>query len=61
MLAPGLMRGYLPTFVISEDVKVADHADWLRVIANAWLLLAASRVSQDAAKLRRLPEQWMRA
>jgi hypothetical protein len=54
MLAPGLMRGYLPTFVISEDVKVADHADWLRVVANAWLLLAASRVSQDSREVTKI-------
>lgn len=38
LLAPGLMRGYLKTFVISDQVAVADHADWLRVVANAWLL-----------------------
>jgi hypothetical protein len=42
-----LMRGYLSTFMISEEVDVTDHADWLRLTANAWLLWRAMKF-QDA-------------
>jgi hypothetical protein len=38
LLAPGLMRGHLETFVILGDPALQDHADWLRIVANAWLL-----------------------
>jgi hypothetical protein len=38
LVAPGIMRGYIRDFVISADPAVKDHAEWLRVAANAWLL-----------------------
>ena len=38
LLAPGLMRGYVERFAPDNDVESADTADWLRVIANAFLL-----------------------
>jgi hypothetical protein len=38
LVAPGIMRGRIASFVISEDIATADHAEWLRVIANAMLL-----------------------
>jgi hypothetical protein len=38
LLAPGVMRGYTDSFVISADSNVRDHASWMRIAANAWLL-----------------------
>lgn len=38
LLAPGLMRGYVDDFVILPEMENQDHAAWLRVAANAWLL-----------------------
>jgi hypothetical protein len=38
LLAPGVMRGYVDDFVITPDPKTRDHAAWLRVAVNAWLL-----------------------
>ena len=38
LLAPGVMRGYVEDFVILPDLTNGDHAAWLRVAANAWLL-----------------------
>jgi hypothetical protein len=42
-LAPGLLRGYLGNFFISDNPAQRDHADWVRVAANAWLLLHGER------------------
>jgi hypothetical protein len=41
LLAPGLMLGYVSSFVILTDRDKPDDADWLRVAANAWLLQRA--------------------
>ncbi len=38
LIAPGIMRGYVDDFVITPDIETKDHAAWLRVAANAWLL-----------------------
>jgi hypothetical protein len=38
LVAPGVMRGYVDDFVISPDIADQDHAAWLRVAVNAWLL-----------------------
>jgi hypothetical protein len=38
LLAPGVMRGYVDDFVILPDPNNGDHATWLRIAANAWLL-----------------------
>jgi hypothetical protein len=38
LLAPGLMRGYVDDFVITPELDNHDHAAWLRVAVNAWLL-----------------------
>jgi hypothetical protein len=38
LLAPGVMRGYVDDFVILPDPDNWDHATWLRIAANAWLL-----------------------
>jgi hypothetical protein len=38
LIAPGMMRGYVDDFVIVPDEKQKDHAAWLRVAVNAWLL-----------------------
>ncbi|MBS0639921.1 MAG: hypothetical protein JSS43_08625 [Proteobacteria bacterium] len=38
LLAPGIMRGYVDDFVITPHPETKDHAAWLRVAANAWLL-----------------------
>jgi hypothetical protein len=38
LVAPGVMRGYVDDFVIVPDMAVRDHAAWLRVAVNAWLL-----------------------
>jgi hypothetical protein len=38
LLAPGVMRGYVDDFVILPDLTNEDHAAWLRVAVNAWLL-----------------------
>jgi hypothetical protein len=38
LIAPGVMRGYVDDFVISQDPALSDHAAWLRVAINAWLL-----------------------
>jgi hypothetical protein len=38
LLAPGIMRGYVDDFVISNDPAIADHATWMRIAVNAWLL-----------------------
>lgn len=46
-LAPGLLRGHLDSFVVSDQVDVRDHADWLRLVGNAWSLLHGVR--QDTA------------
>ena len=49
LLAPGLMRGYIETLAISEDTTVADHGEWLRIVANAWILDQASCASVQPA------------
>jgi hypothetical protein len=36
LLAPGILRGYVSTIMVSEDLSIADHYEWLRVVANAW-------------------------
>jgi hypothetical protein len=38
LLAPGVMCGYVDDFVIAPDPTIKDHATWLRVAVNAWLL-----------------------
>jgi hypothetical protein len=38
LVAPGVMRGYVESFVITPDPADKDHAVWLRIAANAWLL-----------------------
>jgi hypothetical protein len=38
LLAPGLMRGYMASFVILPDGDLPNDVDWVRVAANAWLL-----------------------
>jgi len=38
LIAPGIMRGYVDDFVILPDMDNNDHAAWLRVAVNAWLL-----------------------
>ena len=38
LVAPGVMRGYVDDFVILPDLANRDHAAWLRVAVNAWLL-----------------------
>jgi hypothetical protein len=38
LIAPGVMRGYVGDFVIFQDMTVQDHAVWMRIAANAWLL-----------------------
>jgi hypothetical protein len=38
LIAPGIMRGYVENFVIVPDPEKKDHAAWLRVAVNAWLL-----------------------
>lgn len=38
LVAPGIMRGYVDDFVILPDLDHRDHAAWLRIAANAWLL-----------------------
>jgi hypothetical protein len=38
LIAPGIMRGYVDDFVITPNVEQNDHAAWLRVAVNAWLL-----------------------
>ena len=38
LVAPGIMRGYVDDFVIVPDVDNRDHAAWLRIAVNAWLL-----------------------
>jgi hypothetical protein len=41
-LAPGLYRGYSTNLVISDRLDVEDHADWLRIVANCWILMQAA-------------------
>lgn len=38
LVAPGIMRGYVDDFVILPDLTNGDHAAWLRIAVNAWLL-----------------------
>jgi hypothetical protein len=38
LIAPGIMRGYIEDFVILPDLSNGDHAAWMRIAANAWLL-----------------------
>jgi len=38
LLAPGLMRGYMSSFVITPTGDDPNDLDWVRVAANAWLL-----------------------
>ncbi len=38
LLAPGLMRGYMSSFVITPTGEDSNDLDWVRVAANAWLL-----------------------
>jgi hypothetical protein len=38
LIAPGVMRGYMDDFVIRPELDSRDHAAWLRVVINAWLL-----------------------
>jgi hypothetical protein len=38
LMAPGVMRGYVDDFVIVPELDNKDHAAWLRVAVNAWLL-----------------------
>ena len=38
LIAPGVMRGYVDEFVILQDLAIRDHAAWMRVAVNAWLL-----------------------
>ena len=38
LVAPGIMRGYIDDFVIQPDLDKRDHAAWLRIAVNAWLL-----------------------
>jgi len=38
LIAPGIMRGYVDDFVITQHVDTKDHAAWLRIAVNAWLL-----------------------
>lgn len=38
LLAPGLMRGYMASYVIVPHCESPNDVDWLRVAANAWLL-----------------------
>jgi hypothetical protein len=38
LLAPGLMRGYMASYVIVPHGENPNDVDWLRVAANAWLL-----------------------
>jgi hypothetical protein len=45
LLAPGLMRGYMSSFVITPTGEDPNDLDWVRVAANAWLL---NRDARDA-------------
>ena len=38
LVAPGVMRGYVDDFVILPEMEMKDHAAWLRIAVNAWLL-----------------------
>jgi hypothetical protein len=38
LVAPGIMRGYVDDFVITPNVEERDHAVWMRLAANAWIL-----------------------
>jgi hypothetical protein len=38
LLAPGVMQGFVDDFVITPDIDHKDHAAWLRVAVNAWIL-----------------------
>jgi len=38
LIAPGVMLGYVDEFVILQDLAIRDHAAWMRVAVNAWLL-----------------------
>ncbi|MGD0108427.1 MAG: hypothetical protein ABSC06_30970 [Rhodopila sp.] len=38
LVAPGVMRGYVDDFVILPEMDIKDHAAWLRIAVNAWLL-----------------------
>jgi hypothetical protein len=46
-IAPGLMRGYVDDFVITPPTETKDHAAWLRVAVNAWLLDQQERTRAD--------------
>ena len=43
LIVPGLMRGYLDRFAPEDDVESTDAFAWLRLTANAALLLRDSR------------------
>jgi hypothetical protein len=38
LLSPGLMRGYMSSFVTLANQETPNDLDWVRVAANAWLL-----------------------
>jgi hypothetical protein len=39
VIGPGLMRGHIASFAAREDVgNTTDPTDWLKLMANAWLL-----------------------
>jgi len=49
LLAPGLMRGHMASFVIRPEEGSPNDLDWLRVAANAWLLHREARARFGAA------------
>jgi len=38
LIALGIMRGYVDDFVITPNAEEQDHAVWMRLAANAWIL-----------------------
>lgn len=38
LLAPGIMHGHVGDLVITGDIAMSDHSEWMRIAANAWLL-----------------------
>jgi hypothetical protein len=43
LLAPGLMRGYMASFVMLTARDDPNDLDWIRVAANAWALIRAEK------------------
>jgi hypothetical protein len=52
LVAPGLILGYMSSYVILTDRDTPNDADWLRVAANAWLLHRGSNAIAAPAATR---------